>query len=117
MPEQYPQTGLDVVAHTARRLGIDRRFGPLDPLQQDGGDQERDGVDGDGARRRDELHEQPRDTRSARLRGGIADLELAVALDHRLAPHQGRHVGVVRYFKDDTEHADEERHDEELLDA
>jgi hypothetical protein len=69
MSEQRPQTGLDVVAHPGRSPGSDRRFGRLDPPQQDGGDQERDSVDRDGARCGDDLHEQARDTRSARFRG------------------------------------------------
>ena len=69
MSEQRPQTGLDVAARAARSPGIDRRFGRLDPPQQDGRDQKGDSVDHDGARRREELHEQTRDTRSARFRG------------------------------------------------
>src|SRR5215212_6144218 len=48
---------------------------------------------------------------------GVADLELAIGLDHRITPHERGYVGVVRDFEEDPKDPNDEGHHVELLDT
>jgi hypothetical protein len=86
-----------------------------DSADEGGRDEERDRIRGERERCRQQLDEGAGERRSAHPRGRAADAELAVRLDDVARRDDEDEQRAVRDVEDDREHADEEGHDEELL--
>ena len=119
VPEHEPEPLLEIGPEAdLGAVSGDRSFRALlllpDPDQEERGPEEAHGVDEDGPRRRDQLHQAARETRARDLGRRPADLELRVPLDDLPALHERGQVGLVRDVEEDGADPDEEADDVEL---
>ncbi len=111
MLDDVPQPFPEVVAHPSARRGslaLRRRFVLADSEQEERRADEAHRVEEDGGRRGQPIDEQPRDSRTAHLRTGAADLELRVSVHELPTLDERRQVRLVGDVEEDGRDPDEE---------